>query len=49
MVLQGFFSKGSGSVQNHDFYIEPFARLNVSLNGEMVLQLYIAPKEVLLL
>ena len=39
MVLQAFFSKGSG----HEFYIEPFGCLNCSLAGE------IAPTRVLLL
>ena len=36
MVLQASFSKESGSIQNNEFYIEPF---HGSLHGEMVLQI----------
>ena len=39
MVPQGFFSKGNGHIQNQEFYIEPFACLNGSLHGEIVLQI----------
>ena len=35
MVLQGFFSKENGSVEDHEFHIEPFH----ALHGEKVLQI----------